>query len=338
MFQRFYTLARNTFIETVRQPIYGVILLVTAFLMIMNVSLAGFTLEDDDKLLLDLGLSTLLLSGLFLAAFSAAGVITREIENKTVLTVISKPVSRPVFILGKFAGLALALSLAFYLSFLVFVLALRHGVMENTTDPWDGPVLVFGFGSLVLSLAAAAFCNYFYGWFFPTTVLTFIAPLLTLSVLLLTKFDAHFESIEFLGDFVGGQVFLAGILVYFAVMFTTAVAVAAATRLGQVMTLIICTSVLGLGIISDYAFGPTAPSATEAGAAAAASSTAGSASLLYYVVPNIGPFWVIDGLQAASANTAVTFGYVGLNAAYAALLTLAALCMAVALFQRREVG
>ena len=91
MFQRFYTVALNTFVETIRQPIYGVILLATATLLILNVSLAAFTLDDDDRLLLDLGLSTLLLSGLFLSAFSAAGVLSREIENKTVLTVISKP-------------------------------------------------------------------------------------------------------------------------------------------------------------------------------------------------------------------------------------------------------
>ena len=88
MFQRFYALALNCFVETIRQPIYGVIMLVTAILMVLNVSLAAFTLENDDKLLIDLGLSTLLLSGLFLSAFSAAGVLSREIENKTVLTVM----------------------------------------------------------------------------------------------------------------------------------------------------------------------------------------------------------------------------------------------------------
>ena len=55
MWQRLYALALNTFMETIRQPIYGVILLVTAALLILNVSLAAFTLDDDDKLLLDEG-------------------------------------------------------------------------------------------------------------------------------------------------------------------------------------------------------------------------------------------------------------------------------------------
>ena len=77
MLQRLYSVAMNAFVETIRQPIYGVILLGTTILLILNVSLAAFTFEDDDKLLLDLGLSTLLLSGLFVAAFSAAGILSR---------------------------------------------------------------------------------------------------------------------------------------------------------------------------------------------------------------------------------------------------------------------
>ena len=325
MWQRFITLASNTFVETIRQPIYGVLLVVTAGLMILNVSLAGFTLENDNKLLMDLGLSTLQLSGLILAAFSATGVISREIENKTVLTVISKPVGRPVFILGKFAGLIAALSLAFFLGALIFILALRHGVLQNSSDPWDAPVLTFGVGSLVVATVTAAFCNYFYGSHFATTTLTVITPLLTVSVLLVAKIYKHFDVIPFASDFVGGQVLLATYLVLLAVAITTAVAVAASTRFGQMMTLLICTFVLGLGIISDWVFGQYDQTSIVAAAA-------------YRIVPNIGPFWVIDGLQAAKDETAITGQYVVYVTAYAALFTSAILGIAVALFQKREVG
>ncbi len=325
MFQRFYTIARSTFVETIRQPIYGVILLVTAILLILNVSLAAFTLDDDDKLLLDLGLSTLLLSGLFLAAFSATGVISREIDNKTVLTVISKPISRPVFILGKFAGLFAAMAVAFYLCFLVFVLAMRHGVMETTATPWDAPVLVLGFGSLFVAMLASAFSNYFYGTGFATTTMAIVTPLLTLSVLAIGKLGKHWEVIPFGSNYVGGQVMMAAYLVFLAVIFTTAVAVAASTRFGQVMTLIICTVVLSLGVISDYAFGQHADTSTLA-------------AIAYRAVPNIGPLWVIDGLMAGSEKTTVTFGYLGYVTAYASLLTTAVLSIAIAAFQKREVG
>ena len=325
MFQRFYALALNCFVETIRQPIYGVILLATAALMVLNVSLAAFTLENDNKLLIDLGLSTLLLSGLFLSAFSAAGVLSREIENKTVLTVISKPVGRPLFILGKFAGLTAALAVAYYLSVLVFILAVRHGVLQNSSDPWDAPVLTLGLGSVVVSLGGAAFCNYFYNKQFSTTAVAFLVPLFTLAVLMVGFFDEHFDVIPFGSNYVAGQVLIAAYLVSLAVMVTAAVAIAASTRLGQLMTLVTCTVVLGLGVISDYALGQHAESSTLAAVA-------------YRAVPNIGPFWVVDGLVAGTEETTVTFDYVGYVTLYGLLITSGILGLAVALFQKREVG
>jgi ABC-2 type transport system permease protein len=113
MFTKFLAIAHNTFTETIRQPVYGLILLVTAGMMYSCIAFAGFSLDDDDKLLKEFGLSTLLMGGLFLAAFSAAGILAGEIENKTVLTVISKPIGRALFILGKFLGLVAALTIAF---------------------------------------------------------------------------------------------------------------------------------------------------------------------------------------------------------------------------------
>ena len=325
MFQRIYTLALNSFVETIRQPLYGVILIATAALLVLNVSLAAFTLENDNKLLLDLGLCTLLLSGLFLSAFSASGVISREIENKTVLTVISKPVSRPLFILGKFLGLIAAMAVAFYLSTLVFILSVRHGVMQNSSDPWDGPVLVFGIGSVLAAVIGGAVSNFFYGKHFGSTVVKLLVPTLTLGVVLVGFFDKHFDVIPFASDFVGGQVLLAAFLVSLAVMVTSAVAVAASTRLGQVMTLVTCTGVLGLGIISDYALGQHAESSTLA-------------AFAYGVVPNLGPFWVVDGLVAEKLETTVTPQYVSYVLLYGTLLTTGILGIAVAMFQRREVG
>jgi len=325
MFHRLYTVALTTFIESVRQPIYGVILLTTAALLVLNVSLAGFTLEDDDQLLLNLGLSTLLLSGLFLAAFTASGVLAREIENKTVLTVISKPINRPLFLVGKFLGLLAALALAYYLCALVFILAQRHGVLQKSVDPWDAPVLAFGVGSLVLSFLAAGLLNYVYGRDFPTAWLALVTPMLTASVLLVAKFDEHWDVIPFASNFVGGQIIFAVYLVFMMVMITAAVALAASTRFGQLMTLMICTAVLGLGIIADYAFGQHVDTSNLADAA-------------YHIVPNMGPFWVIDGLYAGTEQTTVTLGYVGYVTGYAALLVVGVLGVAVVAFQRREVG
>jgi hypothetical protein len=103
------------------------------------------------------------------------------------------------------------------------------------------------------------------------------------------------------------------------------VALAASTRFGQLATLFICTAVVALGVISDYAFGQHEGSSLWAQAA-------------YRAVPNIGPFWIIDGLHSNTEKTAVTLDYLLYATAYAALITTSVLSIAVAAFQRREVG
>ncbi|UCG16240.1 MAG: ABC transporter permease [Phycisphaerales bacterium] len=323
MFGKLFGIAANSFIETVRQPIYLVILGVTAFLMIMNVGLAAFTLDDDDKLLMDLGLSTLLLSGMFLASFSAAGVLSREIENKTALTVISKPVSRTTFLGGKYLGLLAALVVAFYISFMVFVMTQRHAVLQTSADPWDWPVIAFGFGGLLLVLLGAGFCNYFYDMEFASTAVGWAVPVFTVAVGLIACFDEEFKVQTFWDGMIAGQPIAAACLVLCGVLLLAAVALAASTRLGQISTLLTCAAVLAIGLISDYAFGRHA----EDSAVAAA---------VYRIVPNLSLIGVTQALH--SDEIIVPGSYVWMTAAYCGLYVAAALLIGVALFQTREVG
>lgn len=333
MFSKLGAIAANTFVETIRQPVYGAILVVTALLMAANVGLTGFTLDDDDKLLRDLGLSTLLLSGLFLAAFSATGVLTREIENKTVLTVISKPVGRPVFILGKYVGLIGALLLAFYIGFLAFAMSLRHSVLQTSADAFDMPIIVFGVGGALASLLLAAVLNYLNNSEFMGTALAILTPVLTLGLIIAAFFDSAWNTQSFAegfmnrdtafgGGHVAGQVILAAILVMAAVMVLAAVALAASTRLGQVLTLVVCVVMLAVGLISDYVLGGYAET-----------SIIGEAA--YRICPNLGVFWVIDALNN---DIPIPLAYVGRVCLYALLQIVAILMIGVAVFQRREVG
>ena len=112
MFQQTLTIARNTFFESIRQPIYVIMVLAVSLMLILNTFLAGYTLEDDNRLLMDMGLSTLFWAGMLMAVFTATGVLSDEIDNKTVLTVVSKPVGRPIFVLGKYVGVTGAILLA----------------------------------------------------------------------------------------------------------------------------------------------------------------------------------------------------------------------------------
>jgi len=245
---------RNTFFESIRQPIMLVILVSATLGVIFSNLLAGFTMEDDQRMMVDLGLSTVFLCGALLAAFIATNVLNREIENRTVLTVLAKPVSRPLFVVGKFLGVAGALAVATIYMGCVFLLVEMHGVLQTVRDPIHQPVLVFGIGAGVLGLAVGVWCNYFYGTVFSSTVIAVTTPLAALAYVLCLMFDHDF-SLQPIGTSFNGQLLVALTAVTMAVLVLTAIAIAASTRLGQVMTLCVTLGVFLMGMLSDWFFG-----------------------------------------------------------------------------------
>ncbi|UCD28869.1 MAG: hypothetical protein JSV03_17635 [Planctomycetota bacterium] len=322
MFTKLWGIITNSFTETIRQPIYGTLLLVTAGLLVLNVGVAAYTLEDDNKILKDMGLSTLLLAGLFLSAFSSAGILSREIDNKTVLTVISKPVGRPLFLLGKFLGLVGALAVAFYLCGIVFLLTMRHKVLERASQDFDLPVIIFGISALLITILVAAFCNYIYDMHFSSLSIALAVPMMTLTLILVSLISPEWEIQKFGKDFIDGQLIGAAVLVFAMILILTAVAVAVSTRMGQVMTLTICTAVLLIGLVSDAMFGQYRENHLLA-------------KLAYWISPNLAFLWITDAL---TQEQHVTLGYVGWALGYAILIVLTWLLIGVALFQKREVG
>lgn len=325
MFGKLYSISANTFAETIRQPIFNILTWVAIGLLVLNPSLAAFSLDSgsDVKILKDVGMSTILLFCLLTSAFSAVGVITREIETFTVLTVVSKPVSRPTFILGKFAGVSVAMLVSYYLLALVFLMTVRHGVMETTADKWDMPVLALSGSALLISVLVAGFGNFNYGWNFGTTLLGMIIPTGSLAFTGVMFFDKTFK---FQSPFekwdATVQVLYALILGFFAVMILTSFAVAFATRLGQVMTLMMCSFVFILGLLSDYYFGQRV-------------SEGPLYQFMYALLPNFQFFWVGD---AITQEIPVPWSHVQLVATYAGLYILGVLGLGIAMFQTREVG
>ena len=327
MFTKLAAITANTFTETVRQPIYGVLLWVAAFwIAYVSPSLAAFTLVSGSniKVMMDVSLATMLLYGLLASAFSAVGVITREIESHTVLTVISKPVSRPVFLLGKYLGVTGAVLVGYYFLSLVLFMAARHGVMETASDKFDQPVLIFGLLAVVVSFVAATFGNYMYGWHFSTTLTAWVVPLGTVALALVLCISPQWHLQAPWTDFGNLQLLYATIMAFCAVLILTAFAVALATRFSQVVTLVLCAGVFILGLLSDHYLGRPA----QAGESPLY-------SLFYAAVPNFQFFWpgepITQELMIPGQQVALAAGYAGLYA-------LAVLSLGVALFPTREVS
>ncbi|MEO0632432.1 MAG: hypothetical protein AAFY46_17145, partial [Planctomycetota bacterium] len=92
MISQILGIARNTLIESLRQPIFFVMVVVSGLLQWLNTASAAYSMgyttsaevSGDDKLLLDIGMGTIFLFGTLLAAFQATAVISREIVDKTV--------------------------------------------------------------------------------------------------------------------------------------------------------------------------------------------------------------------------------------------------------------
>ncbi len=323
---RFWSICRNTLVQTIRQPIYGILILITFGILVLDVPITGWTMsptgehrESDQLMLENLGISTLLLSGMLIAAFSASSVLSREIEDRTALTVIAKPVSRTTFVLGKFVGVAIAVTGAFYLCSLAYLMTVRHGVISTASDPIDVPVIVLGLGALSLAVLAAALGNLFFGWNFTSTVVAAAMILLTVAGGLIGFIGKGWELVAFGQDIRPGL--LAGLgLILMAVTIFSAVAVAASTRLGQLMTLLVCGVVLVVGYLHPFLF-------QELGSEVPVLRWAG------WLMPNLRFF---DTQDALALQKPIPASYVGLAGVYCAAYTAAAIAVGVALFQRRE--
>ncbi|MBY0585952.1 ABC transporter permease [bacterium] len=103
------TIAWTTYLELVRRPLFWSIVAV-AILAIYPVSfyLPYNTFGEDTKMVMDLGLAVIMIAGLVVGIFSASVSIADEIDGKTAITLLSKPISRRDFIIGKFLGIMLA--------------------------------------------------------------------------------------------------------------------------------------------------------------------------------------------------------------------------------------
>jgi Cu-processing system permease protein len=106
---RVVTIALGSFTESVRERVlYN--LIVFAFLMIaVAILLGSISVGVEQIVLVNLGLTAISIFGLLIAIFIGIGLVSREIERRTIYNILSKPVTRAEFILGKYAGLVLTL-------------------------------------------------------------------------------------------------------------------------------------------------------------------------------------------------------------------------------------
>lgn len=318
---RLLAISKNTFTETLRQPIYAVIIIFSLLLMFLAPAISMYTLDEDIKMLRELGLSTLFLAGLFIAVFASTGAITEEIESRTITTVLSKPISRPAFVVGKFLGVCGAVALAHTLITMAFLMMIRHGVLESASDQADWTVVTAAAAAILTALLVTSFMNYAYGWNALSTGVILCVIFMAFGVLFLFFVDKewkfnpaenHFDSFDI----------IASTLLLLAMFCLVALAVLFSTRFNEVMTLTFCAGFFLLGLISDWVFGRFADQHLWA-------------KIGEILTPNLQVFWVSDAIYETGV---IPLNYLTIALIYAALYTAGILSIAVAIFQRRQVG
>ncbi len=131
---RIAAIASNTFREAVRDRVLYNLILFALIMIGASLLIGQITIAVQKQLLINLGLTSISLFGVLIAIFIGIGLVSKEIDKRTLYTVLTRPVRRWEFILGKFFGLlgtlvvnAALMSVGFFAALLYLVHRFEHG-------------------------------------------------------------------------------------------------------------------------------------------------------------------------------------------------------------------
>ena len=134
--------AINVFKESVRDRVPYNLALFAVLLIGASYLLGQLTAGQDVKIIKDLGLAATTVFGLFIAIFIGIGLVSKEVERRSIYALLAKPITRPQFIAGKYAGLVL--TLAANVAVMTIALYAVLGYLTYVATPaerasWDAP-------------------------------------------------------------------------------------------------------------------------------------------------------------------------------------------------------
>lgn len=316
--RQFITIARNAFMELVRQPVFLLLMTCSAGFSVFLATVPYFGFGEDPKLVKDSVLAIMLLSGLFGAVLSASASVAHEIRSGTALAVLSKPVGRAQFLCAKYLGLAGALVVLTYVNLLSSLLASRmaYDAYGNT----DTRAFWTFCACMAAGYVLGGFTNYFLRRPFVADAVLFVVAMITLAFVAINFVDKDGQWQAFAAG-VDWRLIPAAVLILFALFLLAGLALACSTRFDVVPTLMICSGLFLLGLMSDYLFGRRAEDGSW------------WASILYTVIPNWQLFWLADALENQKS---IPWSYVGKALGYMLGYLGASLAAALLLFEDRE--
>lgn len=137
-------IALNVFRESVRDKVLYNLVFFAIVLMGASYLIGQLTAGQDVKIIKDLGLAATSIFGLFIAVFIGIGLVSKEVEKRSIYSLLAKPIDRYQVVIGKYLGLVLtlAVNLAVMAAALYFVLAYMAWLTPDLAEAgWERPAL-----------------------------------------------------------------------------------------------------------------------------------------------------------------------------------------------------
>jgi len=129
-FARITAITANTLTELTRLKVFYVVLLFALLLIGNSIFMAQHTFQQEFQVLKDIALGSMSIFTSLLAVVATARMIPQDLEDRTIYTILAKPVARLEYLLGKLAGVLLLLALSLIVMSVLFVVVLK--VREQT--------------------------------------------------------------------------------------------------------------------------------------------------------------------------------------------------------------
>ena len=137
-------IAINVFRESVRDKVLYNLVLFATVLIAASYLIGQLTAGQDVKIIKDLGLSATSIFGLFIAVFIGIGLVSKEVERRSIYSLLAKPITRAQLVLGKYCGLTLTLAVNIAVMALALYAVLAYmvwGLPPEARGVWDAPAL-----------------------------------------------------------------------------------------------------------------------------------------------------------------------------------------------------
>ena len=157
---RISALAGNTFLDAIRNRIFIGLLVLTASLLLFSTVLSDLAVRGEAaRVVLDFGLFSISLSSVLIAIVMGSVLLYKEVEKKTIYTLLTKPVGRVEVIWGKYLGMISVLLTGMSLMVVLWVGILASKGAEVGTDHWIAGLLIF-FEVMVIAAVALVFSSF----------------------------------------------------------------------------------------------------------------------------------------------------------------------------------